>query len=52
LGHSFERRVSDERLLGKLTATTAAAPSLNIRLVTNNVREFKRVPQLRVENWA
>jgi tRNA(fMet)-specific endonuclease VapC len=30
----------------------AHALSLNIQLVANNVREFKRVPGLRVENWA
>lgn len=30
----------------------AHALSLGARLVTNNVREFKRVPGLRVENWA
>jgi len=26
--------------------------SLGVRLVTNNEREFRRVPGLRVENWA
>ncbi len=26
--------------------------SLGVRLATNNVREFKRVPNLRVENWV
>lgn len=26
--------------------------TLNITLVTNNVREFQRVPKLRVENWS
>lgn len=30
----------------------AHAVSLNIPLVTNNVREFKRVHGLKVENWA
>ena len=30
----------------------AHALSLGVRLVTNNVKEFKRVPGLRVENWA
>ena len=30
----------------------AHALSLNVILVTNNVREFKRVPELRIENWA
>lgn len=28
------------------------ARSLGLILVTNNVREFRRVPGLRVENWA
>lgn len=28
------------------------ARSLGLILVTNNMREFKRVPGLRVENWA
>ena len=26
--------------------------TLNVTLVTNNVREFQRVPKLRVENWV
>ncbi|OGT26612.1 MAG: plasmid maintenance protein [Gammaproteobacteria bacterium RIFCSPLOWO2_02_FULL_42_14] len=26
--------------------------TLNITLVTNNVKEFKRVPKLRIENWV
>jgi tRNA(fMet)-specific endonuclease VapC len=30
----------------------AHALSLDVRLVTNNVEEFKRVPNLRVENWV
>lgn len=30
----------------------AHARSLDATLVTNNVREFRRVPGLRVENWA
>ena len=30
----------------------AHALALGITLVTNNVREFERVPGLRVENWA
>lgn len=28
------------------------ALAANMRLVTNNVREFERVPELRIENWA
>ncbi len=30
----------------------AHALSLGLTLVTNNAREFRRVPQLTVENWA
>lgn len=30
----------------------AHAQSLDVTLVTNNTREFMRVPGLRVENWA
>ena len=30
----------------------AHARSLGLTLVTNNTREFKRVPGLKVENWA
>lgn len=30
----------------------AHALDLGLALVTNNVREFGRIPQLRVENWA
>jgi tRNA(fMet)-specific endonuclease VapC len=30
----------------------AHALSLGLTLVTNNVREFRRIAQLRVENWA
>jgi tRNA(fMet)-specific endonuclease VapC len=30
----------------------AHALSLNLTLVTNNVREFSRIPALMVENWA
>lgn len=41
------------RPIGSMDLLIAAhALSLNVRLVTNNVREFKRVPGLRVENWA
>lgn len=29
----------------------AHAKSLNLTVVTNNVREFSRVPNLKVENW-
>ncbi|WP_420907146.1 hypothetical protein [Venatoribacter cucullus] len=30
----------------------AHARSLGLIIVTNNVREFERVPGLRVEDWA
>ena len=41
------------RPIGSMDLLIAAhALSLNVRLVTNNMREFKRVPGLRVENWA
>ena len=30
----------------------AAAKSLNMTLVTNNVREFERIQGLKIENWA
>lgn len=39
--------------IGPLDQQIAAhALALGITLVTNNVREFQRVPGLRVENWA
>ena len=39
--------------IGPLDQQIAAhALALDVTLVTNNVREFKRVPQLRVENWV
>lgn len=34
------------------TQIAAHAVALGLVLVTNNVREFRRVPGLRVENWA
>jgi tRNA(fMet)-specific endonuclease VapC len=30
----------------------AMAVSRNLTLVTNNVREFKKIPGIRIENWA
>lgn len=39
--------------IGSLDTLIAAhAVSLDVTLVTNNVREFERVPGLRVENWV
>jgi len=41
------------RLIGPYDLMIAGhARSLGLTLVTNNLREFKRVPGLRVENWA
>ncbi len=40
-------------LVGGMDLLIAAhAISLGARLVTNNLREFRRVPGLRVENWV
>jgi tRNA(fMet)-specific endonuclease VapC len=30
----------------------AHALSLKVTIVTNNIREFKRIPSLQIENWA
>lgn len=41
------------RLIGPLDMLIAAhALSLNSILVTNNEKEFRRVPGLKIENWA
>ncbi len=41
------------RLIGPMDMLIAAhAKSLGVTLVTNNLREFRRVPELIVENWA
>lgn len=41
------------RLIGAMDLLIAAhACSLNVPLVTNNEREFKRVRGLRIENWV
>jgi tRNA(fMet)-specific endonuclease VapC len=41
------------RPIGSMDMLIAAhALSLGVHLVTNNVKEFKRVPGLRIENWA
>ena len=34
------------------TLIAAHALALDVTLITNNVREFERVPGLRIENWA
>jgi tRNA(fMet)-specific endonuclease VapC len=39
--------------IGSLDTLIAAhALSLGVTLVTNNIREFSRVPELKLENWA
>ncbi len=39
-------------LIGQLDMMIAAhARSLDATLITNNVKEFQRVPKLRIENW-
>jgi len=39
--------------IGSMDLLIAAhALSLGVRLVTNNAREFRHVPRLRVENWV
>jgi tRNA(fMet)-specific endonuclease VapC len=41
------------RLIGPLDLLIAAhAVQLDLTLVTNNLREFSRIPGLRVENWV
>lgn len=41
------------RPIGAMDLLIAAhALSLGVQLVTNNEREFKQVPELRVENWV
>ncbi len=41
------------KMIGPLDLLIAAhALSLGVILVTNNVREFSRVPNLKVENWV
>ena len=40
-------------LIGSMDMLIAAhALSLGVRLVTNNLKEFRRVPGLRLENWV
>ena len=41
------------RLIGSMDLLIAAhAVSLDVRLATNNIKEFRRVPGLSVENWV
>jgi len=54
--HYGETRAALEKkgkLIGAMDMLIAAhARSLNLTLVTNNLREFKRVPRLKTENWT
>jgi tRNA(fMet)-specific endonuclease VapC len=54
--HYGELRYSLERQgqpIGNMDLLIAAhALSLNLAIVTNNVREFSRIPHLVVQNWA
>lgn len=44
---------SKGKLIGAMDMLIAGhALSLNLILVTNNVREFKRIPSLKIENWV
>lgn len=55
LAYGRVRTILEERgqSIGSMDLLIAAhALSLGVRLVTNNEREFSRVPSLRVENWA
>jgi tRNA(fMet)-specific endonuclease VapC len=50
LRHSLERQGQP---IGNMDLLIAAhALSLSLTIVTNNVREFSRVPNLSVQNWA
>jgi tRNA(fMet)-specific endonuclease VapC len=50
LRHTLQRAGTPIGPMDMLIAAQALA--LDLTLVTNNVREFKRVPALRIENWA
>jgi tRNA(fMet)-specific endonuclease VapC len=44
---------SNGQPIGSMDMLIAAhALSLDLTLITNNIREFSRVPHLRIENWA
>ncbi len=45
------RTMGPNRTVGYVDRCTHAK-SENMILVTNNVREFERVPELEIENWA
>ena len=48
--HVLER--SGQRIGERDLLIAAHARALDLTLVTNNIREFERVPHLRLENWA
>lgn len=52
-GHIKRRLSAEGKLIGPLdTLIAATALAREATLVTNNVREFTRVPGLSVENWT
>ena len=52
-GHVRAQLEKQGTLIGPLDTLIAAhALSLDLTLVTNNLREFERVPGLEVENWT
>lgn len=66
VGHTFARPPAHHRHYGEIRAAlerigrpighndlfiAAHARSLGLTMVTDNVREFDRVPDLKVENW-
>lgn len=52
-GRIRDRLEKDGRVIGPLDMLIAAhAKSQNCILVTNNTREFKRVKDLKIENWT
>ena len=51
-GRIRERLESSGKIIGRMNMLIASVGLANkLTLVTNNVREFKRVPGLKVENW-
>ena len=51
-GHIRTYLENKGNLIGSMDMLIAAhALSLDVALVTNNTREFKRVPNLRIEDW-
>jgi tRNA(fMet)-specific endonuclease VapC len=50
---SLQKATSGNLPIGELDTLIAAhARAQNLILVTNNEREFRRVPGLRIENWT